>query len=307
MLTPLSPATPIPSLALPSPLPRLPHQARPFTGRPCLPHVVFEIPLQFPRHLPKPPPESPAFAQRPTYYGPGALNSGPLQPEMSDTRLQQTVLRDAFFKTRSRVVRPAASLVLSTMFSHPSKPPKTPCPLSMWSKVDEATVSGVHEDSFWAIFESHEESCSGERADFLAKIRRFEFGEASVKEAVAFHPSAPSPIDHNTSAGHTISPLSTSNPYIRRQDTLGSPVDSNPTAYTISSNPPNPKTSFRIGDWICSGINCAAHNFGRNVACIVCGRSRPAGPQIGSIPQDQTSIAQQVNHLSPLRCAAQPL
>ncbi|KAI0920386.1 hypothetical protein AcV5_010136 [Taiwanofungus camphoratus] len=33
-------------------------------------------------------------------------------------------------------------------------------------------------------------------------------------------------------------------------------------AYTISSNPPKAKTSFRIGDWICTVPNCAAHNFG---------------------------------------------
>ncbi|KAF9561600.1 hypothetical protein CPC08DRAFT_425076 [Agrocybe pediades] len=44
--------------------------------------------------------------------------------------------------------------------------------------------------------------------------------------------------------------------------------------YTLSSNPPNPKTSFRLGDWICSSPNCAAHNFGRNLTCIGCGSPR---------------------------------
>ncbi|KAL1742084.1 hypothetical protein HDZ31DRAFT_44029 [Schizophyllum fasciatum] len=46
------------------------------------------------------------------------------------------------------------------------------------------------------------------------------------------------------------------------------------TSYAISSNPPNPRTSFRLGDWICSAAKCGAHNFGRNVACIGCGNPR---------------------------------
>ncbi|KAF5314331.1 hypothetical protein D9619_011771 [Psilocybe cf. subviscida] len=48
--------------------------------------------------------------------------------------------------------------------------------------------------------------------------------------------------------------------------------------YTLSSNPPNPKTNFRLGDWICPSTNCAAHNFGRNLSCIGCGcpRSTPS-------------------------------
>ncbi|KAI0946079.1 hypothetical protein AcV7_010147 [Taiwanofungus camphoratus] len=48
-------------------------------------------------------------------------------------------------------------------------------------------------------------------------------------------------------------------------------------AYTISSNPPKAKTSFRIGDWICTVPNCAAHNFGRNATCIRCGQPRSEG------------------------------
>ncbi|PIL25926.1 hypothetical protein GSI_11679 [Ganoderma sinense ZZ0214-1] len=51
------------------------------------------------------------------------------------------------------------------------------------------------------------------------------------------------------------------------------------SSYTISSNPPNPKTSFRLGDWMCSAPNCSAHNFQRNTVCIACGR-----PRTGSTP-----------------------
>ncbi|KAJ7710858.1 hypothetical protein B0H17DRAFT_1123948 [Mycena rosella] len=35
-----------------------------------------------------------------------------------------------------------------------------------------------------------------------------------------------------------------------------------PEDYTMSSNPPNPRTSFRFGDWICRSQKCATHNFG---------------------------------------------
>lgn len=37
------------------------------------------------------------------------------------------------------------------------------------------------------------------------------------------------------------------------------------TASYLSSNPPNPRTQFRLGDWICARGHCAAHNFG----CVI--------------------------------------
>ncbi|KAI0790913.1 hypothetical protein C8Q75DRAFT_79525 [Abortiporus biennis] len=45
-------------------------------------------------------------------------------------------------------------------------------------------------------------------------------------------------------------------------------------SYNLSSNPPNPKMSFRAGDWMCGIPNCGAHNFGRNSTCIRCGTCR---------------------------------
>ncbi|KAI5116889.1 hypothetical protein M0805_004634 [Coniferiporia weirii] len=45
-------------------------------------------------------------------------------------------------------------------------------------------------------------------------------------------------------------------------------------AYQLSSNPPNPRATFRHGDWICASPACAAHNFGRNVICISCAAPR---------------------------------
>jgi len=48
------------------------------------------------------------------------------------------------------------------------------------------------------------------------------------------------------------------------------------SGFTLSSNPPNPRTVFRLGDWMCPSTNCAAHNFGRNFSCIGCGCPRPS-------------------------------
>ncbi|KAI6017044.1 hypothetical protein EDC04DRAFT_2746344 [Pisolithus marmoratus] len=75
--------------------------------------------------------------------------------------------------------------------------------------------------------------------------------------------------------------MSLSTPDLHRRATL---AQSSPSAFnvpvthaedfTLSSNPPNPRTTFRSGDWICSSPSCAAHNFGRNLACRGCGCPR---------------------------------
>jgi len=55
--------------------------------------------------------------------------------------------------------------------------------------------------------------------------------------------------------------------------------------YTLSSNPPNPRsqsTLFRQGDWLCPHAHCNVHNFSRNVACISCGSPRP--PHVSQLP-----------------------
>ncbi|KAI9435606.1 hypothetical protein H4582DRAFT_663016 [Lactarius indigo] len=48
------------------------------------------------------------------------------------------------------------------------------------------------------------------------------------------------------------------------------------SGFTLSSNPPNPRNVFRLGDWMCPSTSCAAHNFGRNFSCIGCGCPRPS-------------------------------
>jgi hypothetical protein len=44
-------------------------------------------------------------------------------------------------------------------------------------------------------------------------------------------------------------------------------------------------TSFRQGDWLCSNPACGAHNFARNMLCIVCGANR-----VRSIPHPLRAV-----------------
>ncbi|KAF9815642.1 hypothetical protein IEO21_04432 [Rhodonia placenta] len=69
--------------------------------------------------------------------------------------------------------------------------------------------------------------------------------------------------------------------------------------YVISSNPPNPRTDFRTGDWRCPVKTCAAHNFGRNIICVSCGRSRLENIYAGSMPQGLPPNASSPIYASP--------
>ncbi|KAJ6570714.1 hypothetical protein B0H10DRAFT_1026126 [Mycena sp. CBHHK59/15] len=75
---------------------------------------------------------------------------------------------------------------------------------------------------------------------------------------------------------------------------IGGAVSLTPDDYTISSNPPNPHTSFRMGDWICRSHKCAAHNFGvlhrRNLTCIGCGC--PRAPTSNSVLGNDSPLSQ---------------
>ncbi|KZT68109.1 hypothetical protein DAEQUDRAFT_728388 [Daedalea quercina L-15889] len=76
-----------------------------------------------------------------------------------------------------------------------------------------------------------------------------------------------------------------------------------PSSFTISSNPPNPKTNFRAGDWICAEANCSAHNFGRNSTCIGCGRQRH--PVVGS-GMDPLHVMTTPSYLAPPMARVSP-
>ncbi|KAK0236889.1 hypothetical protein EDD85DRAFT_835318 [Armillaria nabsnona] len=160
-----------------------------------------------------------------------------------------------FLATRSRVVRfpypPDSSI-----FKH------FPLPVSMWTLRDSSR------ESVWAVFKSHQEACTALSLSSAAlivapaidldlepfhKLQRFDIQTQALIASDSPPPPPPAMM---------LEPVY----IVSRND------------YTLSSNPPNPRTSFRLGDWICSTPKCAAHNFGRNLACIGCGcpRSNPA-------------------------------
>ncbi|KAE9393974.1 hypothetical protein BT96DRAFT_943541 [Gymnopus androsaceus JB14] len=180
-------------------------------------------------------------------------------------------LLDAFLKTRSRVVRfsslpPNPEAFLASFFLSDS--PLSLC--GLWT--DEHLPLGV-----WAIFKSHEEAC----AVLSLSPSAMSIAPALESDLDPFHklcrfqlklPSAginPPP--------HQLGPVPRRPQMLQLPEAHSQLVVQDPSArvaFPISSNPPNPRSSFRLGDWICSSPKCAAHNFGRNLACIGCGCTR---------------------------------
>ncbi|KAF8731220.1 hypothetical protein AX14_005034 [Amanita brunnescens Koide BX004] len=225
------------------------------------------------------------------------------------TSNQKTAL-DAFNATRSRVVRLSnlplmAQSFLSAVFlpqNHPTLG-NVPTPVSLWTLKDSGpTVDCVY---VWAVFKTHEEaravlSLSGPAMSVTAalesdlepyhKLQAFKLRQTGDLSHVA-EPQVPTPSNlHHSSLPSTQPSSQLIPPHVNRQLTLRAPSsypdlrvvgqltdETMPTPkhdYTISSNPPNPRSNFRIGDWICSSPKCAAHNFGRNLVCIGCGCPR---------------------------------
>ncbi|KAH7911787.1 hypothetical protein BJ138DRAFT_1135175 [Hygrophoropsis aurantiaca] len=193
-------------------------------------------------------------------------------------------LFNTFLATGSRVLRAHVPFIsFFSLFEHsrrneaPYGPPPL-APVSMWSLRDCSEPNDI-----WAVFRSHEEACAAlslsrpsitvvpaleNDLDFLQKLRRLEFT------------SKIAPPHHTLSGGqHTLRmSLSTPDLYTRAQAgaphfAKGSPSQQHDD-FVISSNPPNPRTTFRLGDWICNSPSCAAHNFGRNLTCRGCGCPR---------------------------------
>ncbi|KAF8151194.1 hypothetical protein BJ912DRAFT_869510 [Pholiota molesta] len=186
---------------------------------------------------------------------------------------------EAFYATRSRVVRQAEHRA------------HIPIPATLWELRDEV-VAGRRASSVWAVFRTHEEACAAlalsGRAMSVAtalesdlepfhKLHRVllttvYFASVTYPHSAHSHPQAPTPT--LPPPRHLALDLPPPSPSRSRMPelTVAPPMGE----YTLSSNPPNPKTSFRLGDWICPSPNCAAHNFGRNLACIGCGCPRSA-------------------------------
>ncbi|KIK23358.1 hypothetical protein PISMIDRAFT_29500 [Pisolithus microcarpus 441] len=162
----------------------------------------------------------------------------------------------SFVSTRSRVVQ----LVFLPRQRHGGFVPRAQ-PLSMWTTKEHADP-----DDSWVVFRTHDEARAFLSLSYPS-ITVLPALEADLELLESYR-------DHQLR-------MSLSTPDLHRRATLAqpsSPAFSLPVThaedFTLSSNPPNPRTTFRSGDWICSSPSCAAHNFGRNLACRGCGCPR---------------------------------
>ncbi|KAJ4481076.1 hypothetical protein J3R30DRAFT_2398822 [Lentinula aciculospora] len=203
--------------------------------------------------------------------------SSPSKLSPSKMAVYPSNLLDAFLTTYSRAVRLSnlplnPSGVLASFFQSDS--PLRPIPQSLWTSRDDCF-------GLWAIFKSHEEACAvlslppttmtiSPALEFdlepFHKLSRFELHMPSSTASnppphqPGLQPCRPQMLQE------TRSELSSQ---FHSQD-----VSFRDVSFSLSSNPPNPRSNFRLGDWICNSPKCAAHNFGRNLACIGCGCSR---------------------------------
>ncbi|TFK37678.1 hypothetical protein BDQ12DRAFT_152220 [Crucibulum laeve] len=215
---------------------------------------------------------------------------------------------EAFFGTRSRVVRlfnlpTSAESFLSAVFSPQNSAEyargSIPIPATMWELREE--YSDPNCDSIWAVFKTHEEACAALTLSgpAMSVTTALESDLEPFRKLKRFVPRSMAPTP-STSTLSSRPPLDLHHPQMLRASSSYSDLHRPPSAspnhlaskngYTISTNPPNPRTSFRLGDWICTSPKCAAHNFGRNVNCIGCGYPRIDSGMMP--PQNQTSSSQ---------------
>ncbi|KAJ7777568.1 hypothetical protein DFH07DRAFT_766325 [Mycena maculata] len=208
--------------------------------------------------------DSPSFDKAADIYAPRlppAFDLSPQSSTSSGSDFGSTFSQDAFeafVASQSRVVR---GLV----------------PTTMWMLRVPAS-----DHSVWAIFQTHREACAAlslsspymsvataleSDLEPFAKLKRFELGPNVVQPQLYMNPESTQRV-----------PREPSNALVGNTGSFASGGASE--EYTLSSNPPNPRTSFRLGDWICRSQKCAAHNFGRNLTCIGCGC--PRSPTNGS-------------------------
>ncbi|RDB23512.1 hypothetical protein Hypma_009234 [Hypsizygus marmoreus] len=195
---------------------------------------------------------------------------------------------EAFVATRSRVVRlynlprlPEA--FLSAVFLPQSQfRGSIPAPVTMWTLREE--YGGLpRPDSVWAVYKTHEEAATALALSgpVLSVTTALESDLEPFHKLRRFVLTSSPPISHASRSSATVSlpqlRVSSSHPDLQASRIVSDRISMDHGDYTLSSNPPNPRTSFRLGDWICSSPKCAAHNFGRNLACIGCGCPRSSG------------------------------
>ncbi|TCD69008.1 hypothetical protein EIP91_009230 [Steccherinum ochraceum] len=226
---------------------------------------------------------------------------------------------ETFLDTRSRVLQLHKPWMASTP-THETQYVKNLQP-SLWRVGEQEEVLMAEDDSLWAVFKTHEEACSA----LLTANPTLILSPATEQDLEATHnlhqitwselESMSSLAVSAESMGRSAAP-SYSPPWAYSNDlrpdsvpgpTYGTPREilqshGHPELYNLSSNPPNPKLSFRAGDWW------------RNVGCIKCGTPRiPNGTQAGSgLNTVRTSPPPQIsprfiNQLGPLDDASHML
>ncbi|GLB44115.1 putative zinc finger domain containing protein [Lyophyllum shimeji] len=255
------------------------------------------------------------FSPKPLVYelSPTSSDSSDLDSHHSSSSPRSSF--EAFVTTRSRVVRlynlpRLAEAYLSAVFLPQSNlRGRIPAPVSMWTLRDEYREHRPAE--VWAVFGTHEEAAAALSlsSPALSVATALESDLEPFHKLRRFVLTAPAPVSRpSTATSHPLLRVSSSNSDLRSpraSHDRASGMDR--TEYTISSNPPNPRTNFRLGDWICSSPKCAAHNFGRNLACIGCGCPRSNG---GTAPGGQDTSTPQshppIRNLSSPRFASYP-
>ncbi|KAH7882134.1 hypothetical protein F5I97DRAFT_1939597 [Phlebopus sp. FC_14] len=141
-------------------------------------------------------------------------------------------------------------------------------------------------DEAWLAFKSHPNACAFLSLSFpsisLLPALETDLQPLDNLRRVPFsYPSAPLQLNEDHFQHQLRMSLSTPDLHKRAHAAQPTFIDNLPLPqnddFVISSNPPNPRTTFRLGDWICTSPSCAAHNFGRNLACRGCGCPRSEG------------------------------
>ncbi|KAI0632908.1 hypothetical protein C8Q77DRAFT_1218344 [Trametes polyzona] len=189
-------------------------------------------------------------------------------------------------------VRSTPTNLLWNLFTHACSQNKIPTPTPMLAHSDSGSPASLS-GGIWAVFSTHEDARAALNlgCDIFTVSPALESDLSMLPALKRLHIDQPERDVPPRHANNYLPPLVIPD-MLASQDiySTGGPrspfhnrgpgqhgAEPNSPSYTISSNPPNPKTSFRAGDWMCSAPNCSAHNFQRNIACIVCGRPRSGG------------------------------
>ncbi|KAJ7022676.1 hypothetical protein C8F04DRAFT_1310428 [Mycena alexandri] len=176
---------------------------------------------------------------------------------------------DAFVRTQSRVVRlfnlPAMpQAFLASVFAHPF------FPTTMWVMRAPAV-----EFSVWTVFQT---------------VRKTQALRAGLKcRATQLYLNNPQPTQRVLRVDSTGNALAGNAP-----PSFTASHGGVPEGYTISSNPPNPRATFRPGDWI------------RNLTCIACACPRPNGSTTAAHDAPQSPHHQHFSQSPPSRPQPSP-